>query len=252
LYFYDKIYIYLTKGEVLSQTIGILGGMGPEAAVRLFNHIVKLTKAEKDQDHIPIIIINNPKIPDRTAAIIDEGPSPLPMLVEGAKKLEKAGANLIIMPCHTAHYHYDEIIKTINIPFLHLQKETRHYVELRYSHITRFGLLATTGMVESGLFQTIFQQKGLEIIVPDEKEQGIVMTAIYGEQGIKRGFKKEPRQLLIQVINQLKEQKVGAVIAGCTELSLVLNARELQLSVIDPLKIIAAAAILKAGYELKK
>ena len=236
----------------MSQTIGILGGMGPEATVRMFNLIVKLTKAEKDQDHIPIIIFNNPKVPDRTAAIIDEGPSPLPMLVEGAKELEKAGATFIIMPCHTAHYHYDEIIQNINIPFLHLQKETRHYVELRYSNLTRFGLLATTGTVEAGLFQTIFQQKGLEIIVPGEKEQGVVMTAIYGEKGIKRGFKEEPRQLLIQVMKQLKEQKVGAVIAGCTEVSLVLNAQELQLSVIDPLKIIAAAAILKAGYELKR
>jgi aspartate/glutamate racemase len=78
------------------------------------------------------------------------------------------------------------------------------------------------------------------------------MTAIYGEKGIKRGFKKEPRELLIQVINQLKEQRVGAVIAGCTDVSLVLNIQELQLSVIDPLKIIAAAAILKAGYELKR
>jgi len=236
----------------VSQTIGILGGMGPEATVRMFNLIVKLTKAEKDQDHIPIIIFNNPQIPDRTAAIIDEGPSPLPMLIEGAKKLETAGANFIIMPCHTAHYHYDEIIRHISIPFLHLQEETRHYVEWRYRDLTRFGLLASTGTVETDLFQTIFHQKELEIIVPEEKEQDMVMTAVYGERGIKRGFKKEPRQLLMHVINQLKEQKVEAVIAGCTEVSLVLDVQELQLPVIDPLKITAAAAILKAGYELKR
>ena len=236
----------------MSQTIGILGGMGPEATVRMFNLIVKLTKAEKDQDHIPIIIFNNPQIPDRTAAIIDEGPSPLPMLIEGAKKLETAGANFIIMPCHTAHYHYDEIIRHISIPFLHLQEETRHYVEWRYRDLTRFGLLASTGTVETDLFQTIFHQKELEIIVPEEKEQDMVMTAVYGERGIKRGFKKEPRQLLMHVINQLKEQKVEAVIAGCTEVSLVLDVQELQLPVIDPLKITAAAAILKAGYELKR
>jgi aspartate racemase len=226
--------------------------MGPEATVRMFNLIVKLTKAEKDQDHIPIIIFNNPQIPDRTAAIIDEGPSPLPMLIEGAKTLETAGANFIIMPCHTAHYHYDEIIQHISIPFLHLQEETRHYVEWRYRDLKRFGLLASTGTVETDLFQTIFHQKELEIIVPGEKEQDMVMTAVYGERGIKRGFKKEPRQLLMHVINQLKEQKVEAVIAGCTEVSLVLDVQELQLSVIDPLKIIAAASILKSGYELKR
>lgn len=234
------------------RTIGILGGMGPEAAVRVFDLIVKMTKAEKDQDHIPIVIVNNPEVPDRSAHILSGGPSPVPLLVDGAKKLQRAGASFIIMPCHTAHYHYDEIISHISIPFLHLQKETRNYVEWRFREIRRFGLLATTGTVKTELFQTIFRQKGLEIVVPDEEKQAVVMTVIYGREGIKRGFKEEPRQLLLQVIKQLREQKVGAVIAGCTEVSLVLNPQELQLPVIDPLKIIAAAAILKAGHELKK
>jgi aspartate racemase len=226
--------------------------MGPEAAVRLFNLIVKMTKAEKDQDHIPIVIVNNPEVPDRSAHILSGGPSPVPLLVDGAKKLEKAGASFIIMPCHTAHYHIDEIAQHIKIPFLHLQKETRNYVELRFGNIRRFGLLATSGTVKTGLFQTIFRDKGLEIVVPDEEKQAVVMTVIYGREGIKRGFKEEPRQLLLHVIKQLRMQKVSAVIAGCTEVSLVLKSQELQLPVIDPLKIIAAAAILKAGYELKK
>ncbi len=234
------------------RTIGILGGMGPGAAVRVFDLIVKMTKAEKDQDHIPIVIVNNPEVPDRSAHILSGGPSPVPLLIDGAKKLERAGASFIIMPCHTAHYHYDEIVPHISIPFLHLQEETRRYVEWRFRDIRRFGLLATTGTVKTGLFQDIFHQKGLEIVVPGEEIQAVMMTAIYGREGIKRGFKEEPRQLLLQVIKQLRRQKVGAVIAGCTEVSLVLKPQELQLPVIDPLKIIAAAAILKAGCELKK
>ena len=64
------------------KTIGILGGMGPEATVYLFELIVKMTDADKDQEHIPVIIYNNPKIPHRTDAILGGGTSPLPFLIE--------------------------------------------------------------------------------------------------------------------------------------------------------------------------
>ena len=95
--------------------IGILGGMGPEATADLFYKIIKLTPAKKDQEHLRIIIDNNPKIPDRTKAILYKGENPLPELIKTAQNLEKAGANFIIMPCNTAHYYHHEIQKIINI-----------------------------------------------------------------------------------------------------------------------------------------
>lgn len=238
----------------MSQTIGILGGMGPEATVHLFNIIVKFTKADSDQDHIPIIVYNNPKIPDRTAAILHGRPSPLPALIEGAKRLEKAGADLIIMACHTAHYFYNEICSQINIPFLHLQRETLHHIEQKQKNIKRFGLIATTATIKMGLFQSIFNESknGLEIVVPGAADQEMMMTAMYGEKGIKLGFKKEPRELLLKVIAHLKEKNAEAIIAGCSETSIVLKENEFQLPVFDPLIITAKAAILKAGYQIKE
>ncbi|HLP59212.1 MAG TPA: amino acid racemase [Candidatus Deferrimicrobium sp.] len=238
----------------MSQTIGILGGMGPEATVHLFNIIVKFTKADSDQDHIPIIVYNNPKIPDRTAAILHGRPSPLPALIEGAKRLEKAGADLIIMACHTAHYFYNEICSQINIPFLHLQRETLHHIEQKQKNIKRFGLIATTATIKMGLFQSIFNESknGLEIVVPGAADQEMMMTAMYGEKGIKLGFKKEPRELLLKVIAHLKEKNAEAIIAGCSETSIVLKENEFRLPVFDPLIITAKAAILKAGYNIKE
>lgn len=237
----------------MSQTIGILGGMGPEATVHMFNLIVKYTKADIDQEHIPIIVFDNPKIPDRTAAILHGGPSPLPALVEAAKLLEKAGADLIVMPCHTAHYYYNEIIPHIHIPFLHLQRETLRFLEQQPGNFKRFGLIASTGAIRMGIFQAIFNEnkKGLEIIAPGSEDQQLLMTAIYGEKGIKRGFKEEPRELILKVIAHLKEMEVQAIIAGCSETPLVLKESEFQIPVIDPLIITAKAAILKAGYKLK-
>jgi len=225
--------------------------MGPEATVQTFNFIVKRTKAKTDQENIPIIIFNNPKIPDRTDAIIGNGESPLPYLVESAKFLEISGADLIIMPCNTAHYYYKEIIKHLKIPFLHLHWETLNYVKTKHGHLRKLGLLATTGTLETELYQKCFNKHGFKILIPDPHNQKSVMESLYGEKGIKAGFKRQPKKLLLKVVADLKKKKADAIIAGCTEISLVLGEEALQLPIINPIKIIALSAIKKAGYKIK-
>ena len=84
------------------KTIGILGGMGPEATLDCFAKIIKNTPAKKDQEHLRVIIDSNPKIPDRPAAIIGKGESPVPALIHGCRCLQLAGADFIIIPCVTA------------------------------------------------------------------------------------------------------------------------------------------------------
>ena len=233
----------------MSKTIGILGGMGPEATVYLFNLIVKLTKAGKDQEHIPVIVFNNPKIPDRTEAITGQGISPLPDLIEGAKRLERAGADFLIMPCVTAHYFYHEIIKNIEIPFLHLIEEVPAYFKKEHDNLKRIGLLATVGTIQSGLFQEIFNKNGLEIVVPGEGRQELLMQALYQEEGVKSGYKELPKKMMTEVVRELiDEQKAEAVIAGCTEIPLVLNQADMEVPFVNPLRILAEKSILKAGY----
>ena len=108
--------------------IGILGGMGPEATIDLFQKIVKLTPAQQDQEHLRIIIDNNPKIPDRTKAILHGGENPLPELIKTAQNLERAGADFIIIACNTAHYYLPEIQKTVNITIFSIMQETALYI----------------------------------------------------------------------------------------------------------------------------
>ena len=233
----------------MSKTIGILGGMGPAATIYLFRLIVELTRVEKDQDHIPLIIFNNPKIPDRTAAIVNGGPSPLPYLVDGAVSLEKAGADFILMPCVTAHYFYKEIVKHITIPFLHLLEESAGYVKRELGQVKRIGLLATDGTVQTSLFQEHFNKKGIEIVVPKKEEQILIMKALYQKEGIKAGGKDRPREMILQVVQQLIRDKVEGIIAGCTEIPLVLSQSDMEIPFINPLKIIARKSIRKAGYK---
>src|SRR4030042_3354613 len=138
--------------------IGILGGMGPEATIDLFYKIIKSTPAEKDQDHLRIIIDNNPKIPDRTAAILGKAEDPLPALQETAQNLEKAGADFIIIPCNTAHYFLSSIQESVNIPVLNMLEETAKETKKRIPQIKKVGLLASIGVYKSEIYHQHFKK----------------------------------------------------------------------------------------------
>src|SRR3989344_7801451 len=98
----------------LSKTIGIIGGVGPEATLDLYRWIIKLTPAKKDQDHIPTLIYSLPQIPDRTQALLYGGEDPLPYLVKAAKVLKRGGADFLIIPCNTAHAFIDQLQKQVD------------------------------------------------------------------------------------------------------------------------------------------
>lgn len=233
--------------------IGILGGMGPEATIDLFAKIVRGTKVKKDQDHLRILIDNNPKIPDRTLAIQGKGPSPLPQLVRSAKLLEKAGADFIIIPCVTAHYYYEPLTRKVRIPILHIIEESIKFVTQKYKGIQKIGLIATTGTLQTGLFQKAFASTGIELIFPSSGiQKRYVMRAIYGKKGIKvTGPSEESKALILKAAENLILRGAQAIIAGCTEVPLVLKEGDLSVPVIDPVSILAQATIVKARPKLK-
>ncbi len=226
--------------------------MGPEATVHFFNFIVQMTRANHDSDHIPVVIINNPLIPDRTQAIVNKGKSPLPDLIRAARKLEQAGADFIVMPCITAHYYYPEIIKHINIGFIHMIKEVANFIQTELPDIHNFGLLATTGTIKTELFQKEIANTNRHIIIPDPEQQKKVVDAVYRKKGIKAGFKEFPLEILSQIAQHLKKKGAQAIIAGCTEIALVIENLDIDLPTINPLHILASTSIQLAGYSLKQ
>jgi len=236
----------------MQKQIGILGGMGPEATSELFSLIIKNTQAQNDQDHIPVLIVNNPKIPDRSLFIMGKGPSPLNMLIEGALKLERMGADIILIPCNTAHFFIKQIEEKIHVPIIDMIKETARYVLCKYPEIKRYGLLSTSGVYKTAIYKKAFEDIALEIINPDTLYQQHNMTAIYGINGIKAGFKTVPRKTLLQSVANLEAKRVCAIISGCTEISLVLKQPDINIPLINPLKILAVKSIQLAGYSLSK
>jgi len=224
--------------------IGILGGMGPEATIDLFYKIIKSTPAEKDQEHLRIIIDNNPKIPDRTTAILGKGEDPLPALQETARNLEKAGADFIIIPCNTAHYYISQIQESVNIPILNMIEETAKETQQRTPQIKKIGLLASMGTYKMEIYHQHFKKFNIEVISPEEKDKEEVMKVIYA---VKAGdLSEKVKKNIIQIAQKLIDKGAEAIIAGCTEIPLILKEGDVPVPLIDPTKVLAEIAIQKA------
>jgi aspartate racemase len=237
----------------MTKTIGIMGGMGPEATAYFYELIIKHTRAEKDQEHIKVIIYSNPEIPPRTDAILKTGPSPTPLLVDGFRRLHDAGADFVVMPCLTAHYFIPEILQQVDLPMINLLDESVRWAKEKIPEIRKAGLVASTGTVRSRLFHEAFAQAGIEVFSPEEEEQTHVTEAIFGEQGIKAGFTSGfPKEALMNTAKILIARGADAIVAGCTEVPLVLEDRDIPVPLIEPLRIAAIACILKAGYKLRE
>ncbi len=220
--------------------IGILGGMGPEATADLYMKIIRATQVEKDQDHYRVIIDSNAKIPDRTPAILGTGPSPLPVMLETGRNLQRAGADFIIMPCNTAHYFHDRLQAGLEIPALHMIRLSAEDTRRRHPEVTKAGLLASDGTLASRLYEC-YGEQGIEIVAPSGESQRDVMDAIYRD--IKRGDLETGGKLLHRVAHELLDAGADAVICGCTEVSLVLHEGDLTVPVVDPLQVLAEKAV---------
>jgi aspartate racemase len=221
--------------------IGILGGMGPEATLDLYRHILDLTPASKDQDHIRTLIYSNPQIPDRTLAIAGKGESPLASLVESARLLERAGAGMIAMPCNAAHYYLPEMQKKVGVPILDMVAETCSQLRRRWPSAKSVGLIASLGAVRSGVYQKSLAEAEIRILMPGDDEQQEIENGI---AQVKAGIRTGATQEIFQAIgNRFYESGAGAVILGCTEVPLAFDPDSVSYPTLNSTRILAEASV---------
>jgi len=253
----NQCYVEHALGEPLRRPskafkIGVVGGVGPLATVDFMGKVVRLTEARRDQDHIKMIVEQNPQIPDRTEHLIHGGTDPTIALFATCKKLEAGDADLIAIPCNTAHAFVERIQPHLRVPVLNMLDETMAQVGARYPGQT-VGLLATTGTVQSGVYAAAAERAGVSLIVPDSEHQARVMEAIYGPRGVKAGFTEGTcRDELLTAVRHLAERSATVAILGCTELPLILPQNEhfalgaQEISLLDPTMLLAAACVRHA------
>ena len=207
--------------------LGIIGGLGPLASSYLYEMITKKSNAKKDQDHLNIILLSHPSIPDRTKYILKKSDnSPLPYLIEDAKLLEKLGVKMISIPCNTSCYFHEELQKKINIPINNLIKNTVKYIKEK--NIKNVAILATKGTIKSILYQKELEKKNINYITPNQDK---IMEIIYD-------YIKTGKEVTKEIFDEcIKDIKTDAFILGCTELSLLKPKLNLTDNFIDPLEI---------------
>lgn len=238
---------------VNGQTVGVLGGMGPAATVDFLARIIAATPAERDQDHLHVLVDCNPQVPDRSAFLRSEGPDPRPSLVAMAKGLEQAGARFLVMACNTAHAFAEDIRAEVAIPLVDWPSVVADAVSV--AGVKRVGILASTGTLDANIYRIPLEARGIRSVVPTPTGQARVVRAIYGPEGVKRlgpGSQVARRDLLAGA-EDVVGQGATAVILACTEFSAVraLGELDVKVPVFDASEIVARHVVsLALGREV--
>lgn len=229
----------------MSKTIGILGGMGPLASVDLQQKIIINTKAKNDGEHLHVITDCNTNIPDRSAAILDGGRSPLLEMTKSAKRLEAAGAQVLLISCNTAHYYLNDLEKEVNVPFISMIDAALDEVEKK--GVKKIAILATTGIYKTGLYQRKCEERSISYLDPQEEDRNLLMEVIYD---VKAGKIYNHVDRMKSFLEKERQKGVELFILACTELPIYFSFNSINVPVLDSTLTLALEAIRYAGGEI--
>lgn len=234
--------------------VGVLGGMGPESTAELLVRITRCTPAAVEQDHLRVICDSNPKIPNRTESLLSGETGPIiEALAQTALNLERAGAEILGIPCNTAHAFLADLRTAVGIPVLDMIGEAATRALELFGEGTVVGLLATDGTLRTRLYHDALEGVGLVAMSPSGAGiQYAVMDAI---DSVKlHGPTEDAHGALGAGVRDLTSNGATAVIAACTEVSLVFDRYPPDLRWLNPLQVLAEALVREAIAlsELKK
>ena len=242
----------MVKKEVNKKlTGGVLGGMGPLATDDFMSKVIALCPIKAEEDHVRLIVDQNPHIPSRQIMSLDHSSKIASMLTESARTLEKTGVDFIVMPCNTAHMFADNISKAINIPFFHIVDETIHEISKYHAQAQCIGILATTACLDAGIYQKGLIATERDFIVPDPSNQDECMRIIFS---IKDGASIEDmQQEMLGVAEHLIKRGAELIIAGCTEIPLILKREDIKVPLISSTEVLALKTVEYAnGVDIER
>jgi aspartate racemase len=218
---------------------GVIGGMGPDATVDFMARVLALTPASGDQDHIRLLVDQNPKIPNRQRAILGGGESPAPTLAAMAARLEASGCDFLVMPCNTAHVFLDAILAATRIPFVSIIDVTLE--RALGSGADRIGVLASGACIEAGVYQDAIAAAGKTPVLQTQSELADLTLLIAriktGDRG--PGVRAEMQALA----TGLTERGAEALILGCTEIPIVLGDADADVPLFSSSDILAETTV---------
>ncbi|MEI7713231.1 MAG: amino acid racemase [Rhodospirillales bacterium] len=229
---------------MVDRILGVLGGMGPLASAQFMLRLTLLTQAERDQDHIPAVLWSDPRVPDRTRGKLSGGDDPLPWLLRGIAGLKQAGAGAIAIPCNTAHGWYREMAEAADLPILHIVDAAATDLARMGIAPGRIGLMGTAATLAMRLYQERLTDRGWDCITPDDEQMARYVTPAIAL--VKANRVAEAYEPLASVANNLAARGAHAVVLGCTEIPLGIQAGPasgLNAPVVDTIDALARASI---------
>lgn len=223
--------------------LGILGGMGPEATALFLSRVIAHTRAESDAEHIPAVVLNNTLIPDRTAALLGEGESPVSSLQEDIDTLVALGVEVLATPCNTAHAFLEELSVPEHVTFVNMVEET-----LSEAGTERpLAVLGTTGLNRVGVYEKAGE--GHTFVPLSTGEQKDAMDAILY---VKAGRHADALDSLLSAAECIKNRVENVrFLLSCTELSVLREAFEQEYDCLDALEVLARATVAACDYPLR-
>ncbi|HJP73269.1 MAG TPA: amino acid racemase [Pseudonocardiaceae bacterium] len=222
--------------------VGILGGMGPSATADFMAKLVARTPVSSESDHLPVALWSNPEIPDRTRALIGRGPSPVPAMADGVRRLLDLGATTIAIPCNTAHAFIDDLRARTHAHFLNMIEAAVAAARSEHPDMRAVGILSTAGTRRTGLYTAACRRAGLIPIELPEIDQARLVNPSISE--VKTGADRRAALARIHDATAVLAQLgASAVIAGCTEIPLITGKAAEVLPIVDATDCLARAVI---------
>jgi len=224
------------------KTIGILGGMGPSASASLYDKMLEYAQREfgavQDDEYPPIVIYSLPLVGFDESGIVDPD-SVRSLLIEGVKKLEDAGCDLIIVACNTVHIFYDDMQSAVKIPIFNIVKETaKRVINFHYQHV---GLICSQSTTNAQLYENEFARHGIRVSTPSADQQKDLNRVIKHVMGGHQGL--DDVLALKKIIRDYLHEGAEAIVIGCTEIPLAINQSHTDTHLFDSTRIIVECAV---------
>ena len=228
-------------GDGSRKTVGVMGGMGPDATVDFMTKVLRLTDSGRDQDHVHMIVDQDPTVPNRQAAIRTGDDDVTPALARMARRLQDAGADFLVMVCNTAHAFLDGVRRDTSIPFISIIDESIAESECVAGNAKTIGVMATDGCLETRLYQAAIEATGRSAIVPDDEHLALLMQSINAVKAGDQG--SAVAKTMRTVAETLVDQGADVIIAGCTEIPIVFDGTEFSVPVISSTDVLAQRTV---------
>jgi aspartate racemase len=223
------------------KTVGIIGGLGPETTAKFYLELIFGCYKKNKIARPPILLWNIPldyKI-EQDLLIKSIGEERyIPYLIDAARRLEKGGADFLVMPCNSLHIYIDMIRTAVKIPVLNIVEETVKFLEKK--NVDKVGLLATTSLIKHGLYQNILNKAGIKDYLPDKNDQNIIGDLI--SNLVLNNYNNKDKEQILKVISKFKVIGLNTIILACTDLQLLIP-KYPQLEIYDTMKILADSTV---------